>query len=437
MSKNKVKKPVGLEIREQAYKELMQVLLGAHFYPINEAQIPNSQDRALANKLISCALMRHGQIDYIIKQHLKKGLPKKAPLFEAILRIGICELIFMPNQAEHSAIFLAVEAIKTDKKTSHLSKLLNGVLRSVQRNKKEYQSLPNKLLFPNWLYEKWKAAYGDEALNQFAKALIENAPIDIVLREGGDSFQIINELNGVKIYDDVVRIYRRDKKINQLAGFSEGKWWVQDVSATLPAKLINLKKNSSVLDMCCAPGGKLLQLAKQKYEVSGIDIDAERLRIVKENLSRIGFSAKLEHCDALEYKPQRLFDAILLDAPCTASGTFRRHKEVLWQFSPKQIANRVKLQRNLIKGAINLLKPNGILVYCVCSLEKEEGEEQANWISQTFKQLEPYPIKKEEIKEFAQFIDKKGNLRIIPRENFADNIKGFLDGFFVARFRRK
>ncbi|MCF6344675.1 MAG: methyltransferase domain-containing protein [Devosiaceae bacterium] len=440
MNNNRKKTPsgqqAGQQVREQAITRLAKVLNGAPFIPFNEAIISDSRDRALANKLITTALRRHGHINYIFEQQLKKGMPARSANFESILRIALAELLFMPKQAEHSSIFLAVEIAKKNNKTRHLAKLVNGVLRTAQREAEKYKGLPNHLLFPKWLIEKWQKSYGAEVIEDFAQALLEGAPLDLILRNEGESEKLISELNGQKIFHDVVRIYQRDKAVDKMAGYDEGSWWVQDVAASLPARLMALKKNASILDMCVAPGGKLAQLLKQDYQVTGLDIDKERLKRVKENLERLKYSAKLEVSDARTYSPKTLFDGILLDAPCSATGTFRRHPELIWQRKQHDIKQRVKLQRELIANAIKCLKPNGVLIFITCSLEIEEGEQQANWISKTYKELEEFPIKKEEILDFGHFISKDGYLRTLPIAKIAGNISGSMDGFFVARFRR-
>jgi len=438
LNNNRKKTPInqqaGQQVREQAITRLAKVLNGAPFIPFNEAIISDGRDRALANKLITTALRRHGHINYIFERQLKKGMPARSANFESILRIALAELLFLPKQAEHSSIFLAVEIAKKNNKTRHLAKLVNGVLRTAQREAEKYKNLPNHLLFPKWLIEKWQKSYGAEIIEDFAQALLEGAPLDLVLREEDE--KLISELNGQKIFQDVVRIYQRDKAVDKMAGYDEGSWWVQDVAASLPARLMALKKNNSVLDMCVAPGGKLAQLLKQDYQVTGLDIDKERLKRVEGNLERLKYSAKLELSDARTYSPKNLFDGILLDAPCSATGTFRRHPELIWQRKQHDIKQRVKLQRELIANAIKCLKPNGVLIFITCSLEIEEGEQQASWISKTYKELIELPIKKEEISDFGHFISKDGYLRTLPIAKITDNISGSMDGFFVARFKR-
>ena len=432
MQKNK--NIIGLKVRLLAANRLSKVLKGTPFIAFSEKEIADRRDRALANRLITTALRRQGHINYIITQVLKKGMPAKSANFEAILRIGLSELLFMPSQAAHSSIFLSVEAVKSDKKTRHLSKLINAILRNVQREEKKYKSLSNELLFPNWLYKKWQKSYGTKALEIFADGLLFGAPLDLVLKTNDK--QLINELKGAKIFADVIRIGERDSPVNKMAGFNEGHWWVQDVAASLPARLMKVKPDSSVLDMCAAPGGKLAQLIKQKYNVTGLEIDPNRLEIIKQNLSRLNYNAKLELIDATKYSAKTLFDAVLLDAPCTATGTFRRHPEILWQRKQSDILNRVKLQRELISNAINCLKPNGILLYATCSLEVEEGEQQANWLLENFPNMAKSPINDDELAQFPTIITKQGFARTLISTKLPNNISGSLDGFFIARFKK-
>ncbi len=437
---NSSTKIAGLSVRQIAAKNLAKIFNGAPFIPISEKEIADGRDRALANKLINIALRRHGQIKYIIKQLIKRKLPKNSDIFTAQLFIAIGELLFLPRATEYSSIFVNVEAVKTNRKISYLSGLMNAILRNIQREKEKYISLSDELLFPNWLYKRWQKFYGAEKINSFSHSLLNSAPLDLVLKNENDE-ELIKKLNANKIFKDSFRIERRSLSVKNIYGFNEGSWWVQDIAASLAARLINLKKGSLILDMCAAPGGKSAQLIKQNYNLTALDIDEKRLEILRQNLKRINYSAKIELADSTIYHPKKLFDGVLLDAPCTASGTFRRHPEILFQRKKEDIFNRVKLQRDLIKNAIKLLKPNGLFIYVTCSLEREEGEEQANWILQNFAQISAYPIRKEEIMGFRQFIDENGYVRTLPIrncfKNIAQNISGSMDGFFIARFRRK
>src|SRR5690606_24191548 len=202
----------------------------------------------------------------------------------------------------------------------------------------------------------------------FAERLIETPPLDLTLKAPDED--LTASLGGEPVLGASVRLASREASVADLPGFAQGKWWVQDVSASVPARLLGVKPGDKVLDLCAAPGGKTAQLAAAGAEVTALDISAERMERVAANLDRLGLAAELVVGDALDYRPGPVFDAVLLDAPCSATGTFRRHPEVLWHRDEKGIAERVALQRKMLAHAAGLVKPGGRLVYCVCSLER-------------------------------------------------------------------
>lgn len=431
----KQSEPAGLAPRLAAIAKLRVVLGGENFSPLSEKEVTDSRDRALANRLVTVALRRHGHLNKIITQVLQKGMPARSGDFEMILRIGLTELLFLPAQAAHSALFLSVEAAKRDRRSAHLAKLLNGVLRRVQREAENFTNLPEADLFPDWLKDRWQKQYGADVIAGFGAALLETPPLDVTLRD--EDPELIEALGGAPLIADSVRIAERDKQVVALPGFAEGRWWVQDVAAALPARLMNLPDGVRVLDMCAAPGGKTAQLAKAGFDVTALDLDGDRLQIVGQNLSRLGFQARLRQGDGAFYKPSSPFSGVLLDAPCSATGTFRRHPEVLWNRTAKGISGRVSLQKKLIEGAARYLKSGGILIYSVCSLEAEEGEAQADWVSENVAELELLPIKAGELSGLSGVIDAKGRLRTYPGMGAPNGVPGTMDGFFVARFRRR
>lgn len=426
------KSPPGLATRMKAIEGLSAVLGGQAFSPLGPDSIEDPRDRALANRLMTTALRRQGHLNEIISRLLERGIPKRSGSFEAALRIGLSELLFVEHKADHAALFLAVEAIKTDKKAQHLGKLLNGVLRNAQRRAAEFQALDPMLLFPEWLRTRWLKAYGEKAVLSFANAYLEGGALDLTLREPGED--LIKALSATPLTGDSVRVTHRDRPVSALEGYESGAFWVQDVSAAIPARLLDLQKGARVLDMCAAPGGKTLQLCKSGYEVTAIDIDAQRLERVRANLKRTGFAAALEIADAAAYQTETQFDGVLLDAPCSATGIFRRHPEVLWHRRESDLRDRAALQRKMLQKAIALTKPGGIIVYCTCSLEPEEGEEQLRWAVQ--QGLEPVGVQDHEIAGVNGSITGDGALRLHAGLDFAHTVGGHMDGFYIARLRR-
>jgi len=432
-SLKKQKNPPGLALRLLASERLQAVLKGSNFAPFSAAEIADGRDRALANRLVTTALRRHGQLDLMIARFLDRGIPKKSGPFEAILRLSLTHLVFLPELGDHSAIFLAVEACKRDSRSQHLGKLMNAVLRRAQAEAHSLRHLPHEALFPAELGPLWRDTYGEDAIEDFAAALVEGAPLDLTLRD--DDPSLVEALGADPILADTVRLTERDRPVEALPGFAEGRWWVQDAAAAIPARLLKLDTGVRVLDLCAAPGGKTAQLVKAGYAVTALDNDADRVARMAANLERLDQSAELVTADALEWAPTEPFDGILLDAPCSATGTFRRHPEVIWHRDAKDISGRAALQRRFIDKALTWLKPGGVLVYCVCSLEPQEGEEQAKWLAGR-QDVELLPVDQTELEGLDAALTPEGFVRTHPGLVVPGEKGGTLDGFFVARFRR-
>jgi 16S rRNA (cytosine967-C5)-methyltransferase len=420
----KQKSVPGLALRLVAADRLGQVLKGASFSPLTPSDLADPRDRALANRLVTTALRYHGPISRMVDALLARGLPKKSGRFEPVLRLSLAQLVFLPDLGDHSALFLAGEAMRVDTKSQHLIKLMNGVLREAQRRRAEVEPRADTL-FPLELLAGWRAYYGEAAMPAFAAALIEGAPLDLTVKSP------IEGLDAAPIMADSVRITERDRSVDQLPGFAEGQFWVQDAGAAIAARLMQLPAGARVLDIGAAPGGKTAQLVKAGYQVTALDRDPSRVERLAANLARLDYTAEIVTAD---YAPAAPFDGILLDAPCSATGTFRRHPEVIWHRSRADVANRVDLQRKLILKAAEMLNPGGVLVYCVCSLEREEGEAQAVWAAT--QGLVPSPIRAAELDGWGAPVTETGTVRTHPGQIVAGDKGGTLDGFFVARFHR-
>ncbi len=413
--------------RRLAAERLAAVLRGARFTPFGAAEIADSRDRALANRLVTTALRYHGPIARLVGELMARGLPKKAPGFEALLHLSLGQLLFLPDLGAHSALFLAGEALRADPRTQHLVKLMNGVLREAQRRGAGVV-VSAETLFPPHLVASWRSAYGEAALPAFAAALIEGAPLDLTLKAP------IAGLDAAPVLFDTVRLGVRDRAVDQLPGYAEGQFWVQDAASALPARLMGLAPGARVLDVGAAPGGKTAQLVKAGYAVTALDRDAPRMARLGQTLDRLGYQAERVVADALAYAPGPVFDGVLLDAPCSATGTFRRHPEVVWHRAVADIAGRAALQRQLVAQAAACLRPGGTLIYCVCSLEPEEGEQQAAWAAG--EGFVPWPIAPAELDGWAAPVTQAGAVRTHPAQIVPGEKGGTLDGFFVARFRR-
>jgi 16S rRNA (cytosine967-C5)-methyltransferase len=280
--------------------------------------------------------------------------------------------------------------------------------------------LPAVPTLPAKVLERW-----GERAGAIAAGLAVPPPLDLTLRDPATSGEWAERLGGTSLLPGHVRL-ERGMAVERLEGFKDGAWWVQDLAASLPARLLGPGEGRTVLDLCAAPGGKTMQLAAAGWQVTALDAGAKRLQRMQENLTRTGLSAELVQADALQWEPAGPFDAVLLDAPCTATGTCRRHPDVLHRIGPRQIAELAQLQAALLERAQRWVKPGGHLVYATCSLEREEGENQAATVT-----LTPDPIRGEELPANLTATDE-GWLRTDPGL-LAD--LGGLDGFFVARWR--
>ncbi len=426
--------PAGLKLRLVAAQRLKSVLSGDNFSPLAAADLADGRDRALANRLITTALRRQGQLNFIIHALLEKGMPGKSGTFEAVLRLSLAQLVFLPDLGAHSALFLAVEAVKRDPKARHLSGLMNAVLRNAQANSAKFGMLDDDLLIPDTFGDTWLEAYGEEAIDAFSSALLAGAPLDLTLKT--EDPDLIDQLGAEPVVADTVRIDQRDRPVEALPGYADGQWWVQDAASAIPARLLGAKAGGRVLDLCAAPGGKTAQLVKAGYKVTALDSDATRMERLKQNLARLDYAAETVVADAGTYAPTALYDGVLLDAPCSATGTFRRHPEVIWHRSVGDVAGRVRLQRALLTNAFRCLDASGVLVYCVCSLEPDEGERQVDWALDSLPGLELWPVTAAELPGLAGAVTERGLVRTHPGMDPGGRAGG-MDGFFVARFRRR
>jgi len=431
----------GLALRIQAARALYPVLRGAAFEPMGKTEFADGRERALANRMVTTALRRHGHLNQIISSSLlKRALPARSGLFEAILRLGLTQLLFMPDQAAHSAVHLSVAAARRDRRAGRFAGLLNAVLRQAQRQRETWTALDNSSLFPVWLQKSWSHQYGAAALERFGAALLAGAPLDLTLADSEP--ELVEALGATRILFDSVRVSQRDTPVSGLPFYDQGRWWVQDVAAALPARLFDLAPGARVLDLCAAPGGKTAQLLSRGYKVTALDNNPARLARLKQNMQRLNLKPELVETRAEDFHSAEKFDGVLIDAPCSATGTFRRHPELIWNRKEKDIKTRVCLQRRIIRAALNNLKPGGTMVYCTCSLQAEEGELQAEWIMDNFERLKPDPVSASQLDGLSQAVTKQGFVRTHPgldvRQNGGEEFAGpaTLDGFFIARFRQ-
>jgi 16S rRNA (cytosine967-C5)-methyltransferase len=422
----------GLPARKAAQSILADVLhrrrpLDAALAPL--AALP-PRDAGFARAIASETLRRFGQLDALLRGFVKQLPPphRAGPAFEIMLA-GACELLFL-DVAAHAAVDAANRLAQADNKAVHFKPLINAVLRRVTREGKQAIDAQDadRLNTPDWLWSRWCDQYGEEQTRAITGAHRVPAPVDIVLRN--TSVDAVPA--GERVFSDVMRI-SDTARVEDLPGFS-GSWWVQDLAASLPARLLGDVQGKDVIDLCAAPGGKTLQLAARGARVTAVERDGERMRRVRENLARLDLKASLIESDVRDFHPKEPAPFVLLDAPCSATGTIRRHPDLPWIKSAADVNACASTSAELLDFATDLCAPGGVLVYAVCSLEREEGEEQIEAFLERNDAFAREPIVASELAGRAEWINAQGDLRTLPN-HFAD--KGGMDGFYAARLRRR
>ena len=395
----------------------------------------DSADASLARAVAVTAFRRLGTIRQALHARLDRGMPRKSGAFEAIMIAAAAQILFL-DVPDHAAVDLAIHHLQEEERSARYASLGNAVLRRLARERDEALAEANADLFldtPDWLAEGWREHYGEEVAAAIAANHREEPPLDLTVKSDAQGWA--EKLDGVALPTGSVRLNAR-AAIASLPGFDDGAWWVQDAAAALPVLLIAPKPGERVADLCAAPGGKTAQLAAAGASVTAVDRSAPRLKRLRANLARLALEAEIVTADAasLDRPP---FDAVLLDAPCSATGTIRRHPDVAWTKLPEDRDKLSALQARLLDAAAKLTKPGGRLVYCTCSLEPEEGERQV----QAFLEREPgfrrEPIRAEEIGGLAEAIDRHGDLRTLPHQIPGANprLSGWA-GFYASRLVR-
>lgn len=368
-------------------------------------------DRALARAIAAEVLRWLVDLDGMIDSATRQILPDDAKP-RAVLRLMLAQWLRL-DTPPHAVIATGLPLLAGGPR-----KLAHGVFSTLV---KRAVRLPEQPTLPEGIALRW----GDRA-NPIAAGLTLPPPLDLTLRDPAQTAHWGERLGGISLAPGHIRL-PRGTAVEELAGFADGAWWVQDFAASLPARLLGAGNGRRVLDLCAAPGGKTLQLAAAGWQVTAVDLSAKRLQRLEANLARTGLTADVIAADALVWQPDAPFDAILLDAPCTATGTCRRHPDVLHRIGPRQVADMAELQTRLLQRASGWLKPDGQLVYAVCSLEHEEGADQVANVA-----LPPMPVDADDLPE-GIVPDSAGHVRTDPGM-LAD--VGGMDGFFIARWRK-
>jgi 16S rRNA (cytosine967-C5)-methyltransferase len=394
------------------------------------------RDRALARAILGTTLRRRGQLDHVLNAFLERGLPANGGTLYPILLSAAAQLIFLKTPA-HAAIDLAVRLAQYDPRARRYDKLVNAVLRRVARDGEKIASSLDtaRVNIPDWLWMRWVSRYCEERAAKIGAAHLIEPPLDLSVKSEPQAWA--ERLGGRVLPTESVRLLPKGR-IEQLEGYDQGAWWVQDAVASLPARLLGDVKGKTVTDLCAAPGGKTAQLALAGASVVVVDLSERRLKQLETNLARLGLEARIVAADAASWAPEERFDAILLDAPCSATGTIRRHPDIPYVKSPQDIGALAALQARLLDNAAKLTKPGGTLVYATCSLEPEEGEAQLAAFLVRHPEFELVPIALEEVAGKAEWVQPPGLLRTLPYQlDLGVPEWNGVDGFFAARLRRK
>jgi 16S rRNA (cytosine967-C5)-methyltransferase len=378
-------------------------------------------DQALAVAIAGEALRRMPDFDALIDGATRQRLPDDSKA-RMVLRVALAQKVGL-GTPEHALVATALPLVDGGPR-----RLVHGVLGTLLRRGVPPMDSPR---LPEAVEQRWAKAWGDEVVAAARRSIAKRPPLDLSFVDDAESKAFIGIAGGKSLAQRNARLHDAGA-VSNLPGFGEGRWWVQDLAASLPARMIPAEAGD-VLDLCAAPGGKTMQMAGAGHRVTAVDQSESRLKRLRENLHRTGLDAQLLTADALKWKPGRTFDAILLDAPCSATGTFRRHPEVLYRARPATIRDSAELQRRLLDRAAAWLNPGGTLIYSICSLEPEEGEA----VITAFLGANPdFAIDPPKIGELPDFVtpDERGRVRILPGLLESE---GGLDGFFVARLVRR
>ena len=375
--------------------------------------------------ILSALCRRLFEIDNIIDQLTDKNISPRNIMVRNCIRIALIELIDLDRPA-YAVINSWVEIAKNKKRLMHFSKLINAILRKFLKNNTKSNLIVSKKI-PGWLWNSWSNTYGKIEANKIIEASLTEPPLDISYVDQENNFlQLQNTLPGS------FRL-KNPGKINEIEGFKEGRWWVQDVGATIPVNILGDINNKEVLDLCSAPGGKTMQMLAKGANVTCIEISKKRIDTMQENFHRTQLKPEIICADILKWTSDKKYDFILLDAPCSATGTIRKNPDLIHIKEQHDLKKNIQLQKLLLQRAINFLSSTGVLVYCVCSLEIEEGEDQIEAFLAENDAISLMPIDEKEFPEYKHFIEPRGYLRTLPHLQ----VDGGIDGFFISKLYKK
>ncbi len=389
------------------------------------------RERAFAHTLVATVLRRLGEIDAVLAPLLTQPLKALAPDAHALLRLGAAQSLILKTPA-HATVAATVELAKAE--APHFTGLTNAVLRRLVREQPlpEPNAASARLNTPDWLWRSWCASYGEDIAAAIAVAHAAEPPLDITAKEPE---RWADALGATRLATGTLRRPAgTGGEIRSLPGYDEGAWWVQDAAAAIPARLLAPVAGGRVLDLCAAPGGKAAQLALMGCAVTAIENAEPRAALLRENLTRLRLAATVVVADAETFTPEQPADGVLLDAPCTATGTIRRHPDIPWRKGPVDVGRVTPLQKRLLDHASTLVRSGGLLVYAVCSLEAAEGPGRIAEFLATHDGFSRRPITADEVGGDTRLLTSDGDLRTLP-SHWPEH--GGMDGFYAARLTRR
>ena len=392
------------------------------------------RDRMLVRAILGAALRHRADIERILKSYLDRPLPQNALSLRHLLHVAAAQVLYL-DVPDHAAIDLAVTAAKSDPRNQRFSGLVNAILRKLARNAdKEREQSSTTENIPAWFSDMLIENYGREKAAQIIASQAIEPPIDISVKSNPEMWA--EKLGGHVLFNGTVRLDHVEGAVSDLEGYQQGEWWVQDVAASLPARLLGDIKDKAVADLCAAPGGKTAELAVQGAHVTAIDLSANRLKRLQHNMERLDLKVATWAGNLKDFKPEELFDAVLLDAPCSSTGTIRRHPDILWTKDISDVEKLAKLQLELLVASISLVKIGGLIVFANCSIARQEGEELVNNVLSSHNDIKLVPIRDEEVAGRKELLSN-GVLRTTPADLEGETLSlSGMDGFFAARFKR-
>lgn len=402
-----------------------------------------ARDRALVRAILMAALRHRGDLETLIETFTDRPPPTGASSLRAIIHVALAQILFL-DVPDHSATDLAVTAAQADPRNRRFAGLVNALCRRAVRERErllaQIQRAPARA--PQWFADRLDAVYGAQTARAIAAAHRREAPIDLTLRDESPASiaHWAEKLNAVALPTGTLRLRAR-ADIAALPGFDEGAFWVQDAGAAIPARLFGDVAGLRIADLCAAPGGKTAQLAAAGAHVTAIDLSANRLKRLRANMDRLGLADRCETVavSLFDYAPEKPFDAVLLDAPCSSTGTVRRHPDVPWTKTDADIVKLADLQARMLDRAADLLAPGGLLVFANCSLDPREGEDVATAFAADRQAFAIEPVRADELPGLGQCVTDAGFLRTTPADSPPvpeELALPGMDGFFAARFRR-